>query len=289
MTTHWMGTIPCEQGIKRRWKLFIETNDIHKWIIGQEIGKNGYQHYQVRFSARDIPNFFDTIKTYFPKGHFEIASDNYDYEKKEGHYWCSEDGRKVRECRFGEPDNNQRRILTQVRKQSDRGITVVHDSKGNIGKSWLCRHLFERGQAYYVPPTVDTVKGLIQFVASGYRNEKIVIIDIPRSWKWSEQLYTAIESIKDGLVYDTRYSAKTRDIWGVKILVLTNTLPKIGALSIDRWDIIDVTEWPRNEHKGTRRPLGRIGKRRAHKRARKQVVGETVPMAEVTPFTPPNE
>jgi len=65
-----------------------------------------------------------------------------------------------------------------------------------------------------------------------------VIIDIPRSWKWNEALYTAIETIKDGLVYDPRYSAKMRNIRGVKVLCMSNTMPRVSALSEDRWDII---------------------------------------------------
>ena len=112
---------------------------------------------------------------------------------------------------------------------------------GNQGKSWLCGALYERGLACYVPPTIDTVKGLIQWVASAYRGEPYIIIDIPRSWKWSQQLYVAIESIKDGLVYDTRYTARLKNIRGVKVLCMTNNDPKLDKLSADRWVFFDGT------------------------------------------------
>lgn len=113
------------------------------------------------------------------------------------------------------------------------------DTKGNVGKSWLCGALYERGLACIVPPTIDTVTKMMQWVASGYRGEPYIVIDIPRSWKWSKELYTAVESIKDGLVYDTRYSAKMRNIRGVKVLCLTNETPKLDKLSVDRWVFFD--------------------------------------------------
>lgn len=290
-TVTYMGTIKIEKGVKRRWKQFINDFDLHKWVIGKEKGKDGYEHYQVRFNFRDDSlEGFLTIKTYFPTGHFEKASEVFEYERKEGRYWTSEDTRGILWSRYGRLSGLQLRILAHVKRQGDRNITVIFDPKGNSGKSWLCRRLFESGEGYYVPPTVDTVKGIIQFIASGYRGQQIIVIDIPRSWKWSEQLYTAIESIKDGLVYDTRYSAKTRDIYGVKVLVFTNTLPTIGALSIDRWDIMDITSMPKGiPHSPTHKELGRIGLRRARKRAinaKKEKGGESVPMAEETPFKP---
>lgn len=245
MTETYMLTIPRYPWVKKGLKAFIEHNDVHKWIVAKETGKGGYEHYQVRLTTGAG---FERLKEAFPQAHIEQASEVFDYERKEGRYWTSEDTSAIRRNRFGRLDRNQERILSHVRKSNDRSITVVFDPEGNLGKSFLCRWLYEQGKGYYVPPTIDTVKGIIQFIASGYRNEGIIVIDIPRSWKWSEQLYTAIESIKDGLIFDTRYSAKTRDIYGVNVLVLTNNKPKLDKLSKDRWDILDTSDWKRIDH-----------------------------------------
>lgn len=142
--------------------------------------------------------------------------------------------------RYGEFRNNQKRALMALEQTNDRQVLVWYDESGNVGKSWFTGALWERGLAYVVPPTIDTVKGMIQWVASCYSDggyRPYIIIDIPRSWKWSEQLYTAIESIKDGLVYDTRYHSRMQNIRGVKILCMTNTMPKLDKLSSDRWVI----------------------------------------------------
>lgn len=151
--------------------------------------------------------------------------------------------------RFGEMRFVQKQALEALQATNDREVMVWYDKNGNVGKSWFTGALWERGLAYVVPPTVDTVKGMMQYVASSYIDQgwrPFVVIDIPRSWKWSEQLYTAIESIKDGLVYDTRYNSRMINIRGVKVLVMCNTLPKLDKLSQDRWRIYrteSIAEW----------------------------------------------
>lgn len=216
---------------------WILKRDVHKWIVAKERGTFGYDHWQIRVQCNLT---FDEMKQEWGENaHIEEASDNYEYERKESNFICSEDNAARLSGRFGELRPNQRAILDRVDMQNDRQITVCCDHKGNNGKSWLCRYLYENGRAFYVPPTIKSAQGIIQHIASGYRGEEYVIIDIPRSTKWNTDLYVCMETIKDGLVYDTRYSARTRNIYGVKVLVMCNTKPNVAKLSADRWDLID--------------------------------------------------
>ena len=221
---------------KRAWKEFIKKHDIHKWIIAKETGAGGYEHWQVRL---DTCATFEELQSAFPTAHIEKSTQWCDYERKEGRFVQSGDNNLILGCRYGTLRENQKRILKSLRTQSDRGITLVYDPVGGCGKSWLIRHLFEVGEGLYVPPTVQNVQGIIQYVCSGYNGQRYILIDIPRSTKWSTGLYEGLEAIKDGLVYDVRYHAQMKDIWGVKVLVTTNTLPKLDALSKDRWTILD--------------------------------------------------
>lgn len=234
--TIYMMTMPRNSVNKALLKKFILDHDVHKWVIGYETGRTGYEHFQCRIQTGVD---FEQLKLWFDDAHIEQASDDWTYERKEGRFVSSEDTSNVRRCRFGKLRSNQQRVLDVLDNTGDREIVVWYDGTGNVGKSFLTRWLVERGRAYYVPPTVENAKQIIQWVCSGYQNQPYIVIDIPRSAKWSEPLYTAIEAIKDGLVYDTRYSAKLRDIWGVKILVLTNSRPKLDKLSTDRWIIIE--------------------------------------------------
>lgn len=211
-----------------QWML---DNDIHKWIIAKETGNDGYKHWQVRMNTRYT---FEALKQAFPKAHIEEASDVYEYERKEGNYLTSEDGIGQMATRFGELNRYQRSILYNLDTQNDREVDVIIDN-GNTGKSWLCRYLYQRGLGFYVPPTINDPKTLIQYVANGYAGEPIVVIDIARSTKWTNTLYVAIETVKDGLVYDARYKTTIRDIHGCKVLVMCNVCPKLDKLSRDRW------------------------------------------------------
>lgn len=263
MSIDYMGTIDRFAGDKRRWKLLIDTYDIHKWIIGIEKGKGGLEHLQIRIRMREGEldkagrNAFDVLKLYFPKGHFEKCSDTWTYEAKEGRFWASDDySNEVRKERFAKPRKWQKEVLTALRKQNDRQIMVIVNREGNMGKSFLRGHLYETGKAHFIQYANNT-KGLLMDTASKFIKQggrPYLIIDLPRAWKWSEELCIALETIKDGLIDDPRYESKTINIRGVKILVFCNTSPNdykgvYESLSADRWCIgnlysgADVISW----------------------------------------------
>lgn len=258
--TIYMMTMPRTTANKVLFKKFIHDHDIHKWVLGYEKGKSGYEHFQCRLQ---FAGDFSELKNGFPDAHISEASDDWRYETKEGHYITSDDNVRIRSCRFAQLRDYQQTVIELLDRQSDRGILVWYDKVGGIGKSYLTRWLHERRIAYYVPPTVKDPKSIIQYVCAGYNHEKYIVIDIPRSAKWDESLYCAIETIKDGLIYDTRYTARVRDIWGAGILVLTNTIPQLDALSIDRWDIREGKELTKVE--------ARIPERKSKKSKTKEV------------------
>lgn len=221
------------------WKFlnryFLE-NDCKKWVIGLERGRTGYWHFQVRFA---VSRKYEEVHEVFGNAHLEEGNPQADwrYETKDGHYLQSWDTPQMRQCRFGQLRNAQKAFINAVKTQNDREVDVWFDKEGNAGKSWLCNAMWERHQAYYTPPTLRSAEAIGKWVCAGYRDEGIILIDIPRSFKWTEQEYVGIEQIKDGLITDDRYTAKTRNIRGVKLGILCNTMPKVGKLSVDRWRI----------------------------------------------------
>lgn len=241
MTKNWMITKPRNKDRESIEEVkilqWILKHDVHKWIVAKERGTFGYDHWQIRIQTN--LDFAQLKDEWGENAHIEEASDNYEYERKECNFICSEDTPGILQCRYGTLRPNQNRILERIRSGGDRTITCIVDARGNSGKSHLCRMCYERGIGMYVPPTINTPQGIIQFVASGYRGEEIIFIDIPRSTRWNPNLYVAVETIKDGLVYDARYNSKTRNIYGVKVAVMCNTKPNVSKLSADRWDLID--------------------------------------------------
>lgn len=243
-TSQWIATIPRSEATKRKLRLFIESQDIHRWVYGRETGTGGYEHYQLRFEwlDKDNPDAFKIWKDWFYSGHIEIAkgTDSWDYEKKEGRYFAWDDNPGKITQRYGPLRGTQREILQLLDRTNDREIVLWYDGgKGNVGKSWLAGALWERRLAYYCPPYLNGVKEIVQYVASGYDQEPYIVIDLPRAMKWDKSLYAGIEAIKDGLIAESRYHAQTRNIRGVKVLVMSNTLPKLDKLSEDRWVIYE--------------------------------------------------
>lgn len=228
---------------------FMIDNDIHKFIVAKEIGMKGYRHWQIRLKMRNLnaeeKKDFSFFKANFGESiHVEECSDTWHYEKKDGQYWDEGDFDLDRlerlKTRYGTPNTEwQQAYLNLIRTQDVRQIDVAYDPDGNRGKSWLINHLFETGQAHYIPPYATSIEKMVQTTASLYLEEwkPYLVIDIPRAYKWSEQIYTAIESIKDGIIMDMRYSARPINIRGVKVVIMCNSEPKVSKLSKDRWRI----------------------------------------------------
>lgn len=240
----WIATIPRSESTKRKLNLFFKSQDIKKWVYGREQGKGGYQHYQVRFEWLDShdEDAFDVFKDWFYAGHLEPAkTDNWEYEKKDGNYFCWDDNVHILKRRYGALRDKQKRVLSRALQSNDREIIVWCQPDGGAGKSFFTSALWERRLSHNILPS-NTAKGLIQDVASEViENGKrpIITIDIPRTWKWTDELYFAIEKIKDGLIKDTRYHSRTVNIVGTAIIVLCNDMPKVGKLSADRWIIFN--------------------------------------------------
>lgn len=243
MTTNLMLTCKRTVWHKKQWRRLINENDVHKWVIGFETGKDGYRHLQCRLRlSMGEEEAFLKVKEYLPDAYIQKCSDKWQYERKSGRFLSSDDTPEIRAVRFGKLLPWQERYIKLVETQSDRGIDVVYNPIGGIGKSWLVNHLWETGKAHYIPPYASTIEKIVQTTASLYMKQgwrDYLIIDIPRAYKWSEQLYVAIESIKDGLVMDMRYEAQTINIRGVKIIVMCNVRPDEKKLSADRWRIVE--------------------------------------------------
>lgn len=258
MAQAWMitaprSTEPDEWGIthptsKREIRMILDRFDVKHFTIGIEVGKKGYQHYQMRMTVSGDPEeFFDQIKDLEPTWHLEKAEiEKSEYERKEGRFWSSDDTPEIRMQRFGKLTIGQEIVMGVLQKNNDRQITVWVTIRGGYGKSWLAGHLWETGQAH-ICQSQDTVKGMIQDIASDYMTHgwrPYVVIDIPRTWHWTDDLCCAVERIKDGLIKDPRYGSKTINIRGIRILILTNQTPKLHKLSEDRWVIIDTRRRP---------------------------------------------
>lgn len=119
-------------------------------------------------------------------------------------------------------------------KPDDRGINIVI-KKGNVGGTTLALWMSSRGLACYIPP-LEKGEDIIHMVMAKAPSS-CYFIDLPRAYdqKHLRSMYSAIENIKNGYVWETRYEFKDKMFDSPHIWILTNTMPKANLLTSDRW------------------------------------------------------
>jgi hypothetical protein len=125
----------------------------------------------------------------------------------------------------------------------DRFINCLICTTGNVGKSYLVGYAATKGLCIQIPLCNDFKEcmGMVCDILSDgdIREPNCICLDLPRasSKERLQGLYSAIESIKDGYSYDSRYHMKTWRYESPAVWVFTNKEPDKTLLSMDRWKL----------------------------------------------------
>lgn len=220
-----------------------------RYVIGIETGEGGYQHYQTRIVckvAKALATVRNMIEAYCPnwEGWATPTSRNgrnFDYCEKEGNFIRSWE-KVLRKWATIELRYWQEQAVADLTVQSDREILVICDFEGNRGKSVLAKHLEVTHVADVCPVTDGDASNYLEYClnhpAKGY------VFDIPKadSIKSKKAMWRAVEQIKNGLLYDRRYTSRKVWIEPPKIIIFTNEYPPLGMLSGDRWKVRKIFE-----------------------------------------------
>jgi len=136
----------------------------------------------------------------------------------------------------------QQTIWNSCDHRNPRGINFIYDPEGCRGKSSIASIIEIHGRGIDIPP-VNDMKELLQVVCDECyertRDPKCMLIDMPRALDKSRLygMFSAIEQIKKGKLYDMRYSYKKWWIHAPQIWVFSNIAPELSMLSNDRWNV----------------------------------------------------
>lgn len=121
----------------------------------------------------------------------------------------------------------------------DRKINWFWESKGNIGKSSFVKYCVIKHKVLFCDGGKKS--DIINLVFNNNMDEcRCVMWDIPRSSQ-GHISYSALESIKNGLVCNTKYETGTKVFNSPHIIVFANFPPEEPErLSQDRWNIIEL-------------------------------------------------
>lgn len=209
------------------------------WAFQEETGQSGTKHLQgvivcktkCRDTSFDLPN---TI-------HWE-ATRNIDDAIK---YCTKDDTRTGGRWTFGLPKPIkvieelrpwQQEIVNLIKTEpDDRTIHWYWSAKGNIGKSALTKHLVVRYNGIFC--VSGNYADIINLIYNANMDIcSLVIFDLPRN-NGAHISYSVLESIKNGLVCNTKYETGVKVFNSPHVIVFSNAPPELDKLSPDRWHI----------------------------------------------------
>lgn len=123
----------------------------------------------------------------------------------------------------------QARVLALLSQPpNDRNIIWVKDTVGNHGKSRLALHLQREHGAVQL-------KGRVADMAYMYNKERIVVIDVPRTYADNmDHLYAFAEELKNGVVISTKYESCRKMFDPPHVVFFANFCPASDKWSADR-------------------------------------------------------
>lgn len=121
------------------------------------------------------------------------------------------------------------------------------DPKGGKGKTELAKYLYSKEPEKWLimkdPGTTRDAATIVQnSIEQGWQSHG-VILDLPRQAQTARtRIYPILEEIKDGFITATKYQGGTTTFPIPHVTVFANWGPTAEALSMDRWDIREITE-----------------------------------------------
>lgn len=210
-------------------------------LVGDEVGESGYQHYQIKcVFGRGID--LEGLGKLLPGAHWSPTHvKNFEYEMKEGRYWASWEG-ALRDFATIQLWRWQQEAIDLLKQQDDRRILCIVDEEGCSGKTTLAKYIVANHIGAYCPIMEDAKDYMAWALA--HKTAGAFIIDCPRAEdnKHERALWSAIEQMKNGYLWDKRNQWREAWIEPPKVMVITNDMPNTSLLSYDRWDIKPLTK-----------------------------------------------
>lgn len=134
-----------------------------------------------------------------------------------------------------EPRPWQRKVLEMLKAPpNERTIFWVFETRGNVGKSRLARHLCCEHNAI-------ELHGKVADMAYGYDDAPIVIFDLARTQEdHYKHLYAFAEKLKNGRFFNTKYESGMRLFEPPHVIFFANFAAPRDAWSADRLKEIDL-------------------------------------------------
>lgn len=225
-----------------------------RWVFQVETTEAGRIHLQGRVSFKNPKRLTEARlddRTHMSIEHDSTAGDFYvtkDESRVEGPYsdkdenYISEAAREA--WKIDQFNDVQIEMWNRLCYQNRRQITFVYDPNGCVGKTTFIMWMVINKNALQVPSMLSSAEDMCQFVYNHIKDGQYLLMDIGRACSsekhWNKWL-DALEGLKNGYVFDKRYTGKFKYVAPPKIMVMCNNKPPEHLLSADRFDVYDVS------------------------------------------------
>ncbi|UYD39109.1 MAG: replication associated protein [Wigfec virus K19_623] len=215
--------------------------------IADEVGESGTPHLQgyLEFITKKRP------KSIFKNNriHWEKAKGT----REDNDAYCGGDDKENSTRIFTFPNIKKLKIIHEsffyewqkdIKKKideepDDRTVIWVYETEGNVGKSAFTKWAVAKRNALFC--NGGKSQDIINLCFNhDMETSDLIIWDMPRANKGVIS-YTAIESIKNGLICNTKYETGVKMFNPPHILIFSNYPPQdVEQLSKDRWEIYEI-------------------------------------------------
>lgn len=233
--------------------LVSQLRDISKEFTFQmeKSDGTGYYHYQGCFSLKQ-KEYFNTVKNLFPNSiHLEACKD----------WWASRKYCSKEETRFAGPWTEKSPIIKTIDPEKfykwqrdcikimgevpdDRTINWFWEDIGHVGKTSFAKYC-----AVYAGASLITSGKTADIAYAIGDNPRIVIFNITRTQE-ERFNYAALEQIKDGVLFSSKYESKVKIFNAPHVFVFANFPPDRRAISEDRWHIVKIDKYADGDGRG---------------------------------------
>ena len=129
---------------------------------------------------------------------------------------------------------------------AERIVNWYHEDVGNVGKSFMSHFLSVHHNAIRLNGCNKKDDMLHILMSKMNPRIKVVVFDVPRSTSLRDDLkydiYEVMEQLCDGHISSGKYESNSMPIQPVHIVVLSNSKPRSGSMSADRWNLRKIVD-----------------------------------------------
>jgi hypothetical protein len=148
----------------------------------------------------------------------------------------------IRPIQLINPDRSYQQFILNIVKEEpdDRKIYWFFEEVGGVGKSSFCKYLVVKKDALYIDEGKKS--DIINLIFKADMNKhNLIVLDIPRA-NLNKCSYKTLESIKNGVICNTKYETGTKVFNSPHLIVFSNFYPETEGLSKDRLQIFHIND-----------------------------------------------